>query len=438
MRSRVGSRIHADAAVLPAAIPKGGTCPAAGAPTGRRGFLAGAGALLATPLATVFAAPFAGALAALAPTVASAQPPAAKTNHPSPFDRLLILIELKGGNDGLNSLIPYADPAYYRLRPRLAIARDRVVALTDRVGLHPALEPLMPLWKTRELALIQGVSYPQPNLSHFRSIEIWDTASRSDQYLSTGWLTRTFASVKVPTAFAADGFVIGSYDLGPLDGGAKALTIGNPSGLERRARLVSGHGEARTEALGHVLFVEAEIVHAAMRLTPGKALAAAFPSNAFGGLVRTACEVVASAGAVAVLRLTLNGFDTHADQLARQNRLLDELARGLVALRAGLCELGRWDDTLVVTYAEFGRRPHENASGGTDHGTVNVHFAMGGSVAGGLVGSPPALDRLDANGNPPPAVDFRSVYATVLERWWGVDSPGILGGRFETLPILRA
>jgi len=121
------------------------------------------------------------------------------------YRKLLFLIELKGGNDGLNTLVPYANPTYYALRPKIGIAREQVVQLSDGVGLHPALEPLLPLWKARELAVLQGVGYPAPNLSHFRSIEIWDTASNSEQYLQDGWLTRTFGAAPTPKSFAADG-----------------------------------------------------------------------------------------------------------------------------------------------------------------------------------------------------------------------------------------
>src|SRR5271169_4148876 len=126
------------------------------------------------------------------------------------YRNLLVLIELKGGNDGLNTLVPYANPTYYALRPKLAIGRDQVVKLSDSVGLHPALEALLPLWQNRELAVLQGVGYPDPNLSHFRSIEIWDTASSSEQYLQDGWLTRTFAAVPTPKNFVADGVIISS------------------------------------------------------------------------------------------------------------------------------------------------------------------------------------------------------------------------------------
>ena len=370
----------------------------------------------------------------LSPTRAFAAAPAG-----ADYGRLLVLIELKGGNDGLNTLVPYADATYYALRPKLAIARDQVVQLSDTVGLHPALAPLLPFWKKRELAVLQGVGYPQPNLSHFRSIEIWDTASKSDEYLQDGWLTRTFAAAPTPAAFAADGVIVGSPDLGPLaGGGTRAIALANTEQFLRQSRLALPEGQSHNKALQHILKVEADIVQAASQLNADYAFTTEFPQGPFGNAIKCACQVVANRAGVAVVRVTLNGFDTHSGQLATQARLLGELSSGIVALASALEELGKWKDTLVVSYAEFGRRPKENLSNGTDHGTASVHFALGGRVAGALYGEPPRLDRLSGDGNPAQAIDFRSVYATVLDRWWGVPSSGPLGARFAVLPILRA
>jgi uncharacterized protein (DUF1501 family) len=161
-----------------------------------------------------------------------------------------------------------------------------------------------------------------------------------------------------------------------------------------------------------------------------------FPLTGFGNSVRTASKVIASRGGVAAVRLSLNGFDTHSAQQGTHARLLQDFADGLVALKSAMLELGRWNSTLVMTYAEFGRRPRENLSGGTDHGTASAHFVLGGQVKGGLYGLAPALSRLDGNGNLPFAVDFRDMYATVLERWWGVGSNAILGGKFMPVAVL--
>ena len=357
----------------------------------------------------------------------------------APYGKLLVLIELKGGNDGLNTVVPFDDAAYYALRPKLAVARDAVVQLSLGAGLHPALAPLLPLWRSRELAILQGVGYPEPNLSHFRSIEIWDTASASDLYLQDGWLTRTFAAAPPPRAFAADGVIIGSSDLGPLAGaGTRAVALANTDQFLRRARLASPAGTAHNKALEHILKVEADIVQAATHLDARHSFQTEFPSDGFGNAIRTACQVIANPAGVAVVRVTLAGFDTHSGQAATQARLLGELAHGIVALHSALVEIGRWDDTLVLTYAEFGRRPRENLSNGTDHGTANVQFALGGRVTGGFYGEQPRLDRLTGDGNTGYALDFRSVYATVLERWWGLRAEPIVGGRFAPVPFIKA
>jgi uncharacterized protein (DUF1501 family) len=354
-----------------------------------------------------------------------------------PPRKLLILIELRGGNDGLNTVVPYADPAYATLRPRIGVARDQVVKLTEKAGLHPSLEKLHARWEARELAIVEGVGYPQPNLSHFRSIEIWDTASKADEYLDAGWLARAFARSPSPASFAADGVVVGTGSMGPLAGGpARSITLADPAQFLRNARLARGEGETRNAALAHILRVERDVRASAEKLTADRKFETAFPAGAFGNAVGTAAQLAANESGVAVVRLSLGSFDTHANQQGTHANLLRQLAEGIEALRAALVEAGRWNTTVIATYAEFGRRPRENQSGGTDHGTASAHFVTGGTVKGGLYGAAPALERLDGNGNLPHAVDFRGYYATFLERWWGIDSKAVLGGRFETLPIL--
>jgi uncharacterized protein (DUF1501 family) len=378
----------------------------------------------------LFASAAAG-VAVFAPRLAFAQ--GATTG----YSQLLVLVELKGGNDGLNTVVPYADPAYYGLRPRIAIRRDDVLQLDGRTGLHPSLAPLMPLWQSRELAIVQGVGYPSPNLSHFRSIEIWDTASRAEEYLADGWLARAFAAAPVPKRFAADGVVVGASELGPLaGGGARAVALANTEQFLRQAKLAHPTQGQGNRALAHLLKVEADVVQAASGLNGNREFRTQFPQGPFGNAVKTATQVVASEAGVAAVRISLNGFDTHQNQPGTHANLLRQLAEGLVALRAALQELGRWDSTLVVTYAEFGRRPQENGSNGTDHGTAAAHFALGGRVKGGLYGEAPRFDRLEG-GNLVHAVDFRSVYATVLERWWGVPAAGPLGGRFPPVDLLQ-
>ncbi|MBL0140811.1 MAG: DUF1501 domain-containing protein [Betaproteobacteria bacterium] len=373
--------------------------------------------------------------AAVAPVAAWCLPSLAAASR-----RLLILVELKGGNDGFNTVVPFADPAYARLRPRLALPRESLLEISETAGLHPSLEKLLPLWNDGGLAIVQGVGYPAPNLSHFRSIEIWDTASRSDEYLDEGWLTRFFAKRPSPPGYAADGVVVGSADLGPLAGtGARTIALANPEQFLRSARLAKSEaGASSNPSLAHILRVEHDILLSAERLKPGSDLGTSFPAGPFGAAIRTAVQLAANPEGVSVIRVTLNGFDTHANQLGTHAGLLRQLGEGLAALREGLLEVGRWNDALVATYAEFGRRPRENESRGTDHGTAAAHFVMGGPVKGGWYGAAPRLDSLDASGNPAFTVDFRSLYSTLLEGAWSVETRSLLGGQFDKLGFVQA
>ena len=234
--------------------------------------------------------------------------------------------------------------------------------------------------------MLQGVGYPEPNLSHFRSIEIWDTASSSEQYLQDGWLTRTFGAAPTPRTFVADGVIIGSPDLGPLaGGGTRAIALTNTEQFLRQARLGdAGRPVAQQGARAHP---QGRGRHHAGGVASvcQQDLHDRVSGDGFGNAMRTAAQVVANQAGVAVVRVTLSGFDTHSGQPGTQARLLGELADGIVALKGALDELGKWNDTLVLTYAEFGRRPKENLSNGTDHGTSSAHFALGGRVAGGTV-----------------------------------------------------
>lgn len=359
----------------------------------------------------------------------------------SAADRVLVLIELKGGNDGLNTVVPYADPLYTQLRPAIALRADQVLRLDDRTGLHPELRPLLPLWEKNELAIVHGVGYPQPNLSHFRSIEIWDTASGSANYLSDGWLARGMkAGLGSQAAFTAEGVRIGSSDLGPL-AGARAVSLNDPQAFVEQARLASAQAGAGNAALRHLLQVEADVSQAAEGLRGDRyPFATSFPQGAFGNGVRAAAQVVASQrgrGGVPVITLTLGSFDTHQNQLNPHANLLRQLAEGVVALRTALIELGAWDRTLVMSFSEFGRRPRQNQSNGTDHGTAAPHFIAGGAVRGGFYGEVPDLSRLDPAQNLAFSTDFRQLYAAIARDWWGVDPEPVVRGRFEPLHFLK-
>ena len=375
---------------------------------------------------------------------------AVATRASSVQDRILILIELKGGNDGLNTVIPYADSAYYALRNTIGIKSEELIKLDEKVALHPDLKAMLPFWEKNELAIVQGVGYPQANLSHFRSIEIWETASKSSEYLSDGWATRAMqAGLAAKAKYTAEGVLIGMNEFGPL-AGAKAVSLNDPVAFVNQskiARVSDLTGNKYNPALTYLLKVENEILTAADGLKSDKyAFTTVFPQGQFGNGVAAAAQVVASqnnkiganAGGVPVICLTLGSFDTHQNQLSSHANLLRQLAEGMAALKSALTELGAWDRTLVMTFSEFGRRAKQNSSGGTDHGTAAPHFVAGGAVRGGLYGQAPDLSRLDSNQNVVHTTDFRQMYTTVAQQWWGVNAETVVRGKFDTLKFLRA
>ncbi len=368
---------------------------------------------------------------------------AANQRASSVADRILILIELKGGNDGLNTVVPFTDSTYYSLRNTIAIPPDDVIKIDTRIGLHPELKAALPLWEKGELAIVQGVGYPSPNLSHFRSIEIWETSSKASEYLDEGWVTRAMkAGLGRVSNFTAEGVLIGGNDLGPL-AGARAVTLNNPEAFVNQARLASQTSEPvqGNAALQHLLRVEADIGLAAQGLRGDRfSFNTEFPQGQFGNGVRAAAQVVASQkgkAGVPVIMLTLGSFDTHQNQLGTHANLLRQLGEGMAALKSALTELGAWDRTLVMTFSEFGRRARQNNSGGTDHGTAAPHFLAGGAVRGGLYGQAPDLTRLDAAQNLVHTTDFRQIYATVAQSWWGVAPEAVVRGKFDTIAFLR-
>lgn len=349
--------------------------------------------------------------------------------------RLLILLELRGGNDALNTVVPIDDGAYFDLRPRLALKPDAVARFTGAPALHPSLAPLEALWRDGQMAILQGIGYPAPNLSHFRSIEIWDTASDSQQFLQTGWLTRTVDKQPAFLSLSADGVVIGAADLGPLAGGARAVALNDPARFANQARLASADGAPARGALAHVLRVEGDIVRAGADVRPDATFKTEFSRGPLGVAIQHAAGIAAT-GKVPVLRLTVPGFDTHQNQSGTHANLLKAVAEGVVALRAALSEHGVWERTLILTYSEFGRRPRENQSGGTDHGTAGALFAFGAHVRGGVHGEAPSLRSLDGDGNLRHTIDFRRVYASVIEKWWQLPSERVLQRRFEPLSFI--
>ncbi len=347
--------------------------------------------------------------------------------------RILVLVELAGGNDGLNTIVPHANSTYYARRPGLAVGRDEVIRINDQIGFNPNLAPLNDVWGAEELAIVQGVGYPSPNRSHFRSIDIWETASGSHDTLTQGWINEALKGEQLD--LAAEGIVLGAPDVGPLTGAdVRTLVMDSIEQFvadARRVREVPSSPDSN--ALGHVLGVQSDLIAANNRLeaqiSAAPDLTATFPRGAFAQQLKSAATLISAGAEVAVIKVTHAGFDTHANQRRQHDNLLTQFAEGLTAFRDEMIAIGRWNDVLVMTYSEFGRRVAENGSNGTDHGTAAPHFVLGGSVNGGLYGSAPDLDSL-TDGDLLHTVDYRQLYATICERWWGVSRSFL--GEFET------
>ena len=336
--------------------------------------------------------------------------------------KLLILIELKGGNDSLNTIVPFSDAAYYALRKHIAIPRGEALALDSRTALHPAMRSLLPLWRGGQLAVVQGVGCERDAASHYRSREIWDTASRANLYRRDGWLTRAANECgALNRSFATASF--GSAEPGPF------------------AQLPSHSGSACSwarvddpDAAIHTDWIDGDNDRDDRISSP------TFDAATFRDSIDAALRTVDATQPQAncAIRVTLDDFDTHANQLARHAALLTRLADGCATLRTELSRRGRWRDTLVMTYSEFGRSAYENDQRGTGHGGAAAHLVMGGSVRGGIYGRPPDFTRLDADGRLPVEIDFRRLYATALASFWELDADAVLEDDVKPLPLLRA
>jgi len=345
---------------------------------------------------------------------------------PSVEPKTLILLELKGGNDGLNTLVPYQDPLYYELRPRLSIAPGEVIGISKELGLHPALKGLKDSWESGDLGIIQGVGYPKPNRSHFSSIDIWESALDLRGSDGKGWIASL--SSKDPSIFEQNplqALILGNPNPGPLENGnLNTLVVqGNGKLLEKVRKIprldISPNGN---EALEHIGSVHQELRENARMLEESlkssRISRDSFPKARLGRTFQLLAKAMSGGLRPGVVKISLAGFDTHAAQAPVHHRLLRELGDGLRSFREAMLSIGLWNQVLVMSYSEFGRRAYENGSAGTDHGTAAPHILMGGRVRGGLYGESPSLRDLD-DGDLKFSTDFRSIYQTVIQRWWG-------------------
>ena len=363
---------------------------------------------------------------------------------PAQGSRLLVMVFLYGGNDGFNTWVPYTDETYYRVRPNLAVPRDAVLKITDTHGFHPSLAALMPSWQAKDLALVQGVGYVQATQQHYRDCEIAFTAN-DGEIVPDGWVTRALAS-RVPVSDAlADAVAFGELDLreadpmGPFRGDRMGVVqVHYAQELLDKRRIAGCLVETNTAGR--------ERAARATRELPALGLKTRFPGDPFGIAMRAVVELAAADRKLPVIHVTLTGLDgdkhhsvdCHWDQLKFHGEALKRLAEGLAALRAGMVEVGRWDETMVATYDEFGRSPMENQDHGTHHGLAGTHFVMGGRVKGGLYGEAPRVVRMGPIGGPEPGIDTRRLWTTVTERWWGVSAAGVFDRRHAAIDLLRA
>ncbi len=363
---------------------------------------------------------------------------------------VLVVIQMSGGNDGLNTVVPYSDDAYHRVRPVIGVAPNTVLKLDDRIGLNPALAALMELYKEGRVALVQGVGYPNPNRSHFEATQIWETAS-PERPQQVGWLgrylDRTYpANVKPPSMFEAvalgdtlpTALVAQHVDVPAIGslGGYAYNTIKDAK--TSAGALYDGAKPGQSPYLEMIADTARNAYHGGDALrakiadyTPR----AVYPNDTFSQQLKLAAQLIGSDAGTRIVFVSIGSFDTHANQRAQQDRLLKLMGDGLKAFYADLAAYQIDKHVLAMTFSEFGRRVTQNASNGTDHGTAMPLFVIGGSVKGGVYGDHPSLTDLD-NGDLKFQTDFRSVYATVLKNWLGHDPADVLAGAYPTLPLV--
>src|SRR5579884_3050362 len=396
------------------------------------------------------------ALGLTAPTFVARTAAAASSSPQAPGTgrtKALVVVQLAGGNDGLNTVVPIGDDNYYKVRPTLAIPRTDALQIADGLALHPSLSGLKDLFTSGQLAVVQGVGYPNPDRSHFRATDIWQTAA-PDKYEQTGWLGRyldaqccgsqPLPAGQAPAMAIADSTPRAYWNehvLVPSIPDIEHFQLeADPADHDRALaafRMVYDDDEAASmyETLVRKVGVDAfETSDELKRIAASYKPALQYPQTQFAKNLQTIAQLVDADLGTRVFYVSLGGFDTHANQKNTQARLLKELGDGLAAFQRDLEAHGRAGDVLTMTFSEFGRRVAENASGGTDHGAAEPMFVLG-ATKGGLVGDHPSLTDLLA-GDLKFGIDFRSVYATILEGWLGTPANKVLDGSYPTLSLL--
>ena len=365
--------------------------------------------------------------------------------------KILILVQLAGGNDGMNTVVPIGDSTYHSVRKAIGFTDDQILPLEGGYGLAPQLTGLKGLWDDGHLAVVRGVGYPDQNYSHFRSMAIWQ-AGDPELKLQDGWLGRTLDQMESTQHDPFLGFNIGGStppemrgEKVPIPSVQDPATYGfsvagqTADGSDGRTATLMKLYEQYPSASPYGVLLETTVesaVSSAKLLATANGLykpAVEYPKTSFGAGLSVLAEAVVANVGMRVGHITLGGFDTHSKEIDDHARLMTELDEGLTAFYKDLAAQKKADDVIVLTWSEFGRRVQENANGGTDHGSASVMFALGSGVKRGLYGDAPSLSKLVDNGNLSFTTDFRSVYATVIDKWLGVPSEALLGKQWPQI-----
>ena len=369
--------------------------------------------------------------------------------------RILVVLQLAGGNDGLNTVVPFTDDHYHRARPKLRLDPGKILRLNDEVGLAPSLDSLKAIYDEGRATIVQGVGYPNPNRSHFRSTEIWHTATDADRTAREGWIGRYFdnacqgedarvgiaISRQSPQAFANQG--------------SKGISLQNPAnlGADEADSEMMGAGDSVTDAPGmpaqasrSLDFLERVSLDARVSSDQIQQIMASarnqvsYPGNPLARDLSFIGRMIGGGMPTRIYYVSQGGFDTHRNQQGAHERLLGQFGTAIQAFLRDLEAQGNLDRVVVLTFSEFGRRVAENASGGTDHGAAAPLFLFGGGLQAGLTGQAPSLAPQDlAGGDLKHHLDFRSVYASLLDQWLEVApaaTNGILGRSFVRMPLI--
>lgn len=357
--------------------------------------------------------------------------------------RILIVVQLSGGNDGLNTVIPVRSDIYYRSRPGLGIARAEALKLDDDTGLHPALKGVRQLYDNGYVSILNGVGYPEPDRSHFRSMDIWQSGSASSEVLTTGWLGRYLDAGhgEHPELLGLE--VDDTLSLALKGRERKGIAVRDVGQFHKAAgdpffrQIARTHEEEHEEELASYLYKTLRETTSAADYVfehhkAGRTLAS-YPDTQLGKRMKTIASLILAGSATRVYYVSHGSFDTHTGQKERQKQLFTQLDEATTALVSDLRENDRFKDVMIVTFSEFGRRVAQNASGGTDHGTAGNMFVLSGALRkAGLYNELPALDQLD-DGDLRHHLDFKQVYATILDKWLDADADALLGRKYKTL-----